>query len=244
MRRSDRSLDEPYDYERRWHTAQLDDMRKYGPTARHVRRIVKRMVRDLEVESVLDVGCGQGSLLAELSEEHAGIRLHGVDVSKTALELARSKVAGQFSVMDIEQGALDKQFDLVLCIEVLEHIDDDLSALRNLAFMSAKYLLVVTVQGRMRRFEPQEVGHVRNYARGELVTKMQDAGLHITRVVEWGFPFYSPLYRNLLEITGAKGTSGEFGIVRKLASQALYALFMLNSSRRGDKVFVLARSKS
>jgi len=92
----------------------------------------------------------------------------------------------------------------------------------------------------MREFEKQ-VGHVRNYAPGELLRKLEASGFEVVSVVEWGFPFYSPLYREFLELTGSKGTTGEFGHVRKLISRFIYLLFMLNSSRHGDEIFVLAR---
>jgi hypothetical protein len=49
-----------------------------------------------------------------------------------------------------------------------------------------------------------------------------------------------PLYRNFLELTGSRGTTGEFGPVRRVVSSALYYLFLLNSSKRGDEIFVLA----
>ncbi len=227
-------------YDRGWES-RWDDMKRYGPFSRHVRRIIKDMIRPLTFESVLDVGCGQGSLLADLCTEFPHIEPHGVDISASALRLAHAKVpAGQFWPLDITQGHLDRQFDLVVCSEVLEHIPDDLAALSNLAHMTGRYLIISTVQGRMRHFEAQAVGHVRNYAPGELVQKVELSGLRPVQVVEWGFPFYSPLYRDLLELTGSRGTTGEFGPVRRVISSAIYWLFMLNSSRRGDEIFVLA----
>jgi hypothetical protein len=51
-------------------------------------------------------------------------------------------------------------------------IPDDLAALQNIRKMTGKYLVVSTSQGRMRNFETV-VGHVRNYARGELVKKLE-----------------------------------------------------------------------
>jgi hypothetical protein len=93
----------------------------------------------------------------------------------------------------------------------------------------------------MRRFE-RKVGHVRNYAPGELVQRLERNGFVVVSTIEWGFPFYSPLYRNFLAITGSKGTTGEFGRLRKLISNSIYQLFKLNSSKRGDEIFILAKS--
>jgi SAM-dependent methyltransferase len=227
-------------YDHGWES-KWDDMKKYGPFSRHIRRILKSMIRPLGIKSMLDIGCGQGSLLAELKLEFPYIELCGVDISKTGVELAQKRVPeGQFWVIDVAREALNKKCDLVICSEVLEHIVDDTAAIRNLRQMTGKYLLISTPQGKMREFE-KEVGHVRNYARGELVRKLEETGFVVVSVIEWGFPFYSPLYRDFLELTASRGTTGEFGRVRKLIASLLYLLFMLNSSKRGDEIFVLAQ---
>lgn len=229
-----------FDYDYVWDT-KWDDMKKYGPFSRHIRRNIIKLIQPLTFDTVLDVGCGQGSFLLDLRSTFPHIQPYGTDISKSAVNLARKRVPdGQFWVLDATKEHLKEKFDLVVCSEVLEHILDDKAALRNLAQMTSKYLIISTVQGRMRRFEAGEVGHVRNYAPGELVCKVKDSGFRVIQVVEWGFPFYSPLYRNFLELTGSKGTTGEFGSIRKIISNALYYLFMLNSSKRGDEIFVLA----
>ena len=141
--------------------------------------------------------------------------------------------------MDIAENSLDEKFDLVISAEVLEHIPDDISAIRHLVHMTGKYLIVSSLQGRMRDFEAS-VGHVRNYDYGELPRKLRDAGLSIRQVVEWGFPFYSPVYRDILNFTSGTGTTGAYGPVRKMIANLMYWIFMLNSSKMGDQVVVLA----
>jgi SAM-dependent methyltransferase len=230
-----------FDYDVGWDT-QWDDMKKFGPMSRHVRRIVLKLIRPLEFRTVLDVGCGQGSLLRELIREFPAIEPYGCDVSATAVELSRRKVPeGEFQVLDLVNEALPRTFDLLVCSEVVEHIEDDVAALRNLRRMCGRYLLITTVQGRMRSFEPEAVGHVRNYGRRELVDKLGLAGFEVVQRVDWGFPFYSPLYRNVLELTGSRGTTGQFGQGRRLLATALYYIFHLNLPVWGDEIFVLAR---
>ncbi|HEY7678812.1 MAG TPA: methyltransferase, partial [Candidatus Methylomirabilis sp.] len=58
---------------------------------------------------------------------------------------------------------------------------------------------------------------------------------------EWGFPFYSPIHRSLLERAGTRISEGRFGRVRRGLAAALYAIFFLNSSRRGDILVMSAR---
>jgi len=228
------------DYDASWEN-RWNDMRKYGPTGRHLRRIVTSMVSGLDYGSVLDVGCGQGSLLATLMPLKPDARYTGVDLSEKAMAVARRRAPqADFATLDVASGHLDRRFDLVLCTDVVEHIEDDVAALRNLASMTGKYLLVSTLQGRMRDFE-RTVGHYRNYRHGELQAKIESVGLKVERVVEWGFPFFSPLYRGVLGAASGQGTEGEYGPARRFAADALYQLFRLNSWTRGDYIYVLAR---
>lgn len=230
------------DYNAVW-TGAWDDMRRYGPMARHSRRLMRLMTDDLKPSSILDIGGGEGSLLQVLGAAHPAAEMMGTDLATTAVELARKQMPqAEFAVLDVVKDRLPRTFDLIVCADVVEHIDDDQSALNNMAAMTnpGGHVVVATLQGRMRDFE-KDVGHVRNYIPGELEEKMRRAGLVIDRAVAWGFPFYSPLYRDFLDMTGSKGTTGKFGLVRRLICHGLYTLFLLNRHSRGDYLFVRAR---
>jgi 2-polyprenyl-3-methyl-5-hydroxy-6-metoxy-1,4-benzoquinol methylase len=229
------SVDYDASWEHKW-----NDMRRFGPTGRHLRRIITRMIGGLDYASVLDVGCGQGSLLATLMPLNPSARYAGVDFSEKALAVAQRRApTAEFATLDLTAGPLDRRFDLVLCTDVVEHIEDDRSAIANLAAMTGRYLLVSTLQGRMRPYETL-VGHYRNYAHGELQAKIEACGLKVVRTVEWGFPFFSPLYRDLFRATGIKATQGHYGPFRRFLAEAIYWLFSLNAWNRGDYIFVLA----
>jgi SAM-dependent methyltransferase len=235
------------DYDIGW-TDLWDDMRRYGPTGRHSRRIVLDMIAPLAFGEVLDVGCGPGSLLETLRPLRPDVRCNGADFSAAAIRAAETRAPwAQYHQLDLTKGPLTvdgqpRRFDLVLCTDVVEHIDDHEAAFSSLAAMTGGHLLVSTLQGRMRGFE-KSVGHVRNYRRGEVAEMLSCRGMEIVRVVEWGFPFFSPLYRTLLEVVGAGGTEGAYGPGRRALAQTLYQLFRLNSHSRGDYVFVLARRR-
>jgi trans-aconitate methyltransferase len=230
-------------YDEGWES-QWDDMKKYGPFARHLRRLILSVLQPLHFESVLDVSCGQGALLTEIAERFPQVQLCGTELSAAALTLTQQRVpGGQFWPLDLEQAHLPQQFDLVICSEVLEHIPDDVVAIQHLAAMTRRYVLVSVPQGRMRSHEPAAFGHVRNYARGELTQKMERAQLRVVRTIEWGSPFYSPLYRDLMNVIGGKGTVGRYSSGQKLIAQLVYAVFQLNSARRGDELIVLAEPR-
>jgi SAM-dependent methyltransferase len=228
------------DYDILW-SRKWGDLQEYGPTSRHQRRIIASLLDPLRFDSVLDVGCGEGSLLGFLDRRYRCPRLAGLDLAGPAIKRARQTVpAAHFTLGDLDSLPKQDSFDLVTCIDVLEHVDDDIGMLRGMAAASRQFVLCGTIQGTMRAGE-HEIGHVRNYRRGELREKVVAAGLTPIRVIEWGFPFYSPLFRGLLATSRTESLSyGRYGAARRLLCHGLYALYLMNSWKRGDKVFVLA----
>jgi hypothetical protein len=167
-------------------------------------------------------------------------RIAGIDVSERALEHVRARWTGEFRKLDITTDRLPDTYELVCSALVMEHLVDDLAALRNLRKMASKYLLIVTIGGnfaRYRRWEEQ-MGHVRNYAPGELERKLSATGFELLAMIRWGFPFYSPVVRTL---QNGMIASHELSSGSRLIARMLYPLFFLNSSRRGDLLVALAR---
>jgi 2-polyprenyl-6-hydroxyphenyl methylase / 3-demethylubiquinone-9 3-methyltransferase len=78
--------------------------------------------------ATLDVGCGGGFLSEHLAR--LGHRVVGVDPSPVSLETARRHAAGASLDIDYRHGfgehlpAADAEFDVVVCCDVLEHVDD------------------------------------------------------------------------------------------------------------------------
>jgi 2-polyprenyl-3-methyl-5-hydroxy-6-metoxy-1,4-benzoquinol methylase len=119
---------------------------------------VRDRLSQLPVHSttVLDVGCGCGQLLNEIKKVFPDARLEGVDFSPESIRVARKlSPAAVFDVLSIfELEKLGRQFDLVLCTEVLEHLEDaDLAMEKLVGRCQHGGTLVITVpQGRLDTF--------------------------------------------------------------------------------------------
>jgi SAM-dependent methyltransferase len=219
-------------------------MQRLGPVHRHVREDIVRRVSALDVHTVLDVGCGSGENLAALAAL-GRYDVSGVDISEEGIELARKHVpsAHMMSVLNVEERALHERFDLVMSIQVVEHIVDDVAALRNMAAMANKYVFISTLAGRMRASEVL-TGHVRNYSAVELTRKLEVVGLRVIDIRGWGFPFYSPIYRSLIELLPGGPPAGATGPMSRLIARGMYQVYRLNWPRRGDVLSALAEVPS
>ena len=225
------------DYEALWDET-WGCLQDVGPVHRHNRQIIVDLVRSLGVNSILDAGCGNGANLEAIQTQLGLTDVTGIDLSERALTIARRRVKGSFKVVDLEREQLDRMFDLVLTSQVIEHVVNDDGFLARLRSMCGRYVIVATVQGRMRKSEAH-IGHVRNYTRSGLESQMRRAGFKIEKVVQWGFPFYSPIYRSLIEYAGGNAKALKYSRTDRLIASALFQLYRLNSSRRGDVLTIV-----
>src|SRR3954452_18315265 len=79
----------------------------------------------LEEKTALDVGCGAGLLAEPLAR--LGAKGTGLDAASELIEVAREHAAGQGLDIDYRSGELaelEGQFDLITCMEVIEHVAD------------------------------------------------------------------------------------------------------------------------
>lgn len=228
----------PPDYDRIW-TETYGDLQEIGPAHRHMERILDRLLKRIEYDSILDVGCGMGQHLPLLRKGRSLQRVAGIDISRVAIEHMRKTVGDSFYQLDIQKERLAGSWDLVFSSLLLEHVPDDMAALRNMRAMTGKHLLVSTISGSFQRYRTWEdkMGHVRNYGAGELESKLEKTGFTVQEVIHWGFPFFSPLARLLQNHMTPKA---DMGIGGRVAATVMYYLYFLNSRRKGDLLVILA----
>ncbi len=101
--------------------------------------IADRIVKDLKPASVLDAGCAMGLLVEQLVRR--GVDAWGVDISKYAITQVHESVADLCRVASLVE-PLDRRYDLVVCIEVVEHMpaDEARVAIANLCAASDRVL--------------------------------------------------------------------------------------------------------
>jgi 2-polyprenyl-3-methyl-5-hydroxy-6-metoxy-1,4-benzoquinol methylase len=96
---------------------------------------------------VLDIGAADGSVARMLTQ--VGCRVWGVEYDPEAAELAKQwcedVVVGDLDVLDLK-GALGRSFDVILFLDILEHLKDPLLVLRNaLELLSERGYVVISL---------------------------------------------------------------------------------------------------
>jgi 2-polyprenyl-3-methyl-5-hydroxy-6-metoxy-1,4-benzoquinol methylase len=134
-----------------WRLRRRGNLQKYqsrNPVQRvliwYFHRWVWNLVSATGAESVLDVGCGEGFTIERLLAVDGRLPMQGLDYDWPALLRAQESHPDVFFQMgDIRRLPYGRDsFDLVLCLEVLEHLREPSAALDELKRVSGRHCLI------------------------------------------------------------------------------------------------------
>ena len=126
------------------------------------RQIIETVIKKLRLPrnaQILEAGCGTGGNLKMLSRHG---RVSAMELDKIACELANQR-----QIASVKQGSLplnipfNSQYDLILILDVIEHLDDDLSALKALYYKlkPGAYLLITVPAYQFLWSEHDDINH-------------------------------------------------------------------------------------
>jgi len=175
------------------------------------RNVFSLIPKGRSYREILDAGSGPGVFAFELARCFPEANVLGIDILEEVVETAeqiRSKVSAvnvRFQVGDLVTLPEADRFDLVLCVDILEHIEDDLEALRALyRIMKAEGILVLHVPSLYRRYPVWKKSlnfdvatHVRTgYAMEDILDKVGAAHFSILEM-GYTYGFFETLANNL-----------------------------------------------
>jgi len=160
----------------------------------HIRwRIIKRFI-DVHASLVLDVGCGIGLIALELALKRRGMKIIGIDIDQEAIDranLLKEKLRitnAEFHHCDVRTLPFhDQQFDMVLLIDVIEHVQNPEMILENISrLLKPSGVVIVSVPTpnypKFFGYEfHKEIGHVRDgYWHDEIIEMMDHYNIRVT----------------------------------------------------------------
>lgn len=170
------------------------------------------LARGINPDRILDVGCGEGFTLDKLKRMQIGRCLEGIDFSSDSLEIAK-KI---FPDLRFAEGNIynlpyeDRSFDLVICTEVLEHLENPKMALREMKRVSKDYLLVSVPH------EPWFM--LANFLRGKNIRMLGNHPDHVNHWTSRGFQTFLKI--NELKVIGKKNPFAWILVLAKNAGKA------------------------
>ncbi|MEM9364720.1 MAG: methyltransferase domain-containing protein [Planctomycetota bacterium] len=208
--------------------------------AAHIETIVRR--NQLSPKRIAEVGCGAGQILAELWSRLADdVEFFGFEVSPQAYDLCKPLERERLHFHLEDLASQEQRFDLLLVIDVIEHVDDYLGFMRSLApkcdYAAFHIPLDISAQAVLRKssFDSvrEEVGHIHYFTEETAIASVREAGY---RVVDCF------LTAGAIELSGG-------GLKRRVASLPRRALAAINPSYAakllgGFSLMVLAKAES
>jgi len=202
-------MDKRDDWDQLWSDLFLAS--RYNPSQGYRREILIHWLKQqsLPVKShLLDIGSGQGDLIASLVRVFPAVEVAGVEMSATGIAQSKTKApTALFFQRDLQ---LDPQADdallnwatVAVCCEVLEHVDEPEKVLAHAArYLAPGARLFITVPGGPRSAFDRHIGHRRHFNKKSLDEVIRAAGLIPEKVCGTGFPFFN-LYKMTVILRG------------------------------------------
>lgn len=204
--------------------------------------------------TVVDLGCGDGTLLRDIGRRFPVAARAGVDLAAARIaENRRNDSTIDWLAFDLDgevpvPAPWRGKFDAVVACEVIEHIESPrrlLEHARSLASPAAR--LIVTTQSGPVRATERRVGHRRHFTAEDMRDLLASSGWRPERVWNAGFPFHdwSKRLANLFP-AAALGFFGQgtYSLPQKAVCAVLRGLFGFNSNQRGAQLYAVAVNAS
>lgn len=210
--------------------------------------LILENIKYLRPKSIIDCGCGSGELIKKIiAITQKKIKLAGFDIADHVIEMNKQKYPSVifFSLNLNNKIKLKQEFDLAICSEVIEHVNNWKNVIYNLNRMIRQGgCLIVTTQAGERYKHHKTLGHIRHFKKEEIEKELLKYNIRTIKSYYSGWPFmnlkneltnifYSRIEKNLLK-------SKEQSLFNKIIFKLFKFLYDISLKTKGPQIFILA----
>lgn len=159
--------------------------------------LVKRLINKYynhDEKTILEIGCGSATVMQQIEKNFRDIKIDGCDLNEFALNQNKG-IKGKLMVYNIydKNPDLINNYNMVLLLDVIEHIDDHVDFLTVATeYVKPGGLVMVNVPAYEHLFSNYDVeaGHKRRYTKKTLTQTFEAAGLEPLSTQYWGSLLY------------------------------------------------------
>jgi SAM-dependent methyltransferase len=188
-------------------------MANFLPLKHHMFYCLDRFIEQFGLHGpFLEIGCGRGDVSVHLAKK--GWDGAAIDFSDAAIAQARDNLS-RFPRVTVRKQTLSEvtgRYRCVILWDVLEHIDDDREALREIERLlhpGGHLLIAVPSNPREWRWDDDFYGHFRRYTVDDLAEKLTQAGMHSLAFWDFTFPVFWAMRRMYTRIKTPVRSGGD-----------------------------------
>lgn len=162
-------------------------------------QIQKMLLRNkIKAETICEIGCGAGEILVQLWQKNPSVSFYGYELSPQAFELCKTRENENVRYFNEDLLDENEHFELLLCIDVFEHVEDYIGFLKQLKQKAKNHIFhipldinVLSVLRNTLMSARQSVGHLHYFTSETALATLKDSGYE---VVDY---FFTPSFDDL-----------------------------------------------
>ena len=171
-------------------------MANFRPYKAYILSVLDEFIQRYPInDRFLDAGCGKGDVALHLALK--GWRGDAIDINPQAVESTRNLLK-HHNTITVSQGTIEnpmgKEFNLILLLDVLEHIKNDRAVIEAAARIqptgSHLMLTVPSNPDQEWRWDDELYGHLRRYKPMEIFSLLESCGYEVLEQWDISFPFF------------------------------------------------------
>lgn len=177
-----------------------------------VNSLLQGIIKNDEDFNVLDIGCGDIFFVSKLNELYPKSNFYAIDIAFTdeIMESYNEMIAGKniylFKSLEEASVKITGKADLVLLLDVVEHIENDVQFLSDLnqnVLINDKTTVIITVPAYQKLFCTHDyfLGHYRRYTNKTLIHTVEKSGFHKSKI---GYFFLSLIFPRIIQVIKEK----------------------------------------